>query len=134
MKSLKWFVLGIDNHSPTHGSRLTTHFIIYLIIAVIAVIGGVMYFRMAGTSSYILIIKDMKGQQEIRVNPGMDKVLEIEGPIGKTVVHIHEGKVWISESPCPDKTCIRMGKIPDNGGFIACLPNKVILRALFNTQ
>jgi hypothetical protein len=43
-------------------------------------------------------------------------------------VKIEGGKVWVSSSPCPDHICIEMGKIPDNGGFIACIPNRIIIR------
>jgi len=80
--------------------------------------------------SYRLIIKNYKNQQEMLVNNATNSILMIEGPLGNTEVHIQQGRVWVSGSPCPDKVCIHMGKIPDNGGFIACLPNRVIIRAL----
>ena len=89
------------------------------------------YSRFKTIESYQLVIKDFKNQQEILVDNTTNSVLMIEGPLGNTEVHIHQGKVWVSSSPCLDKICIHMGKIPDNGGFIACLPNRVIIRALF---
>ncbi len=111
---------------------LLTNRLFFFLIVGIAFIGVVYSLRSSTSTAYRLIIKNMSGQREISVNLKTEMTLEIEGPLGKTMVHIHQGKVWVSESPCPDKTCIKMGKIPDNGGFIACLPNKVILRALFN--
>ena len=112
-------------------SPLTNRFLFLLMVG-IALLGIVYYIRGSASSSYRLVIKDAGGQQEILVNQNTEMTLDIEGPLGKTVVHIHQGKVWVSDSPCPDKICIHMGKIPDNGGFIACLPNRVILRGLFN--
>ncbi|NLJ49061.1 MAG: NusG domain II-containing protein [Candidatus Atribacteria bacterium] len=98
----------------------------------IALVGIMVFFRFhtKAIGSYRLVIKNFKNQQEVLVNDETNSVLMIEGPLGMTEVHIHQGKVWVSHSPCPDKLCIHMGKIPDNGGFIACLPNRVIIRAI----
>lgn len=39
---------------------------------------------------------------------------------------IKDKKVWISEASCPNKDCIKRGKIWENGEYIACLPNQMI--------
>ena len=54
--------------------------------------------------------------------------LEVPGPLGKTVVHISGGKVWVSDSPCRQKLCISAGAIDSPGAFNACLPNRVLMR------
>lgn len=107
-------------------------FLVLLLLG-IALVGMIVFFhsRFKTIESYQLVIKNFKNQQEILVDNTTNSVLMIEGPLGNTEVHIHQGKVWVSSSPCLDKICIHMGKIPDNGGFIACLPNRVIIRALF---
>ncbi|MBP8933174.1 MAG: NusG domain II-containing protein [Candidatus Atribacteria bacterium] len=114
---------------PSWNNRL-----LILILFGIALIGMLAFFlfRSKTIGSYRLIIKDANGQREIVVNDRTDSVLFIEGPLGNTEVKIHQGKVWVIDSPCADKVCIHMGKIPDNGGFIACLPNRVIIRALLD--
>jgi len=40
-------------------------------------------------------------------------------------IHIEKGKVFVSDSPCKDKVCVKSGKI--NKGSIACLPQKVVI-------
>ncbi|MCX6089536.1 MAG: NusG domain II-containing protein [Candidatus Atribacteria bacterium] len=105
----------------------------YLIIAVAAVVGVFLFFRHLPFSSYSLQIKTRDGEQEMWITPGRSETLVVDGPLGKTTIQIQEGKVWVTDSPCQDKICIHMGKIPDNGGFIACLPNKVILRSVGKT-
>lgn len=107
-----------------------------LLLFGIASIGMMVFFRFhaKANGSYRLVIKNFKTQQEVLVNNETNNILMIEGPLGITEVHIHQGKVWVSSSPCPDKVCIHMGKIPDNGGFIACLPNRVIIRALLQDK
>ncbi len=44
---------------------------------------------------------------------------------GTNTVVIEDGYVYMKEANCPDKTCVRTGKIKDNSHDIICLPNKV---------
>ena len=47
----------------------------------------------------------------------------VNGPLGKTVFQIMDGKVRIIDSPCAGKQCIHQGtNLP-----LVCLPNKVII-------
>ena len=57
-----------------------------------------------------------------------DQTLAVPGPLGKTIVEIHDGYMHVSESPCSNKLCIKTGKIHLTGQLIACLPNKVVAR------
>ncbi|HHF09297.1 MAG TPA: hypothetical protein ENL28_01645 [Candidatus Atribacteria bacterium] len=84
------------------------------------------YFA-GSTRNYSVCIESVEGTKIIQVTPEFKEELQISGPLGKTVIRVEDGKVWVVSSPCPNKTCMRMGKIPDNGGFIACLPNKVLI-------
>ncbi|NLY05725.1 NusG domain II-containing protein [Candidatus Sordicultor fermentans] len=77
---------------------------------------------------YSILLETQDQIIELKVTPRTEKVITLEGPLGETIVKIEGGKVWVSSSPCPDHICIEMGKIPDNGGFIACIPNRIIIR------
>ncbi len=91
--------------------------------------------------SYIIInsgFSGLKKNQKLMLNvsaPGgewiypLDKSMEIgvEGPLGTTIVHIDNGKAWISESPCKNKICIAAGDISTYNAWVACLPNKVLI-------
>jgi len=55
------------------------------------------------------------------------KLLEVPGPLGNTTVIIRDGQVWIQDSPCREKICIKMGKIKRPGEQAVCLPNRVII-------
>lgn len=54
-----------------------------------------------------------------------DRVVEIQGLIGITVMQIEDSKVRFLESPCSGKDCLH-GEIASNGEQIACLPNGVL--------
>jgi len=56
------------------------------------------------------------------------RTVALEGPLGMTEMEIAAGRVGILSSPCPNKTCIRMGKASHEGDVIACVPNGLIVR------
>jgi hypothetical protein len=39
-----------------------------------------------------------------------------------------DGSIAFIESDCPDKVCIRSGRLKYAGQFAACLPNKILLK------
>jgi hypothetical protein len=53
--------------------------------------------------------------------------LRVPGPLGETVVVIEEGSVRVVSSPCPEKICIKTGRISKPGQWIACLPNRIFI-------
>ncbi|MBN1799177.1 MAG: NusG domain II-containing protein [Spirochaetales bacterium] len=54
-------------------------------------------------------------------------LISVEGPLGRTVIEINEGAVSVRSSPCPEKTCVKSGKVSLPGEWIACLPNQVLI-------
>jgi hypothetical protein len=56
-----------------------------------------------------------------------EETIEVPGPLGTTVVRIHEHEAWVEDSPCDNKTCVAAGHIGANGQWVACLPNNVFL-------
>jgi hypothetical protein len=58
----------------------------------------------------------------------VDREIRVAGPLGDTIVEIQNGAVRIKDSPCPNKTCIAAGSIERTGQWLACLPNRVMIR------
>lgn len=46
----------------------------------------------------------------------------------KNIVVIENGSVYMKYADCPDKLCVKMGKINKDGADINCLPNRVRVR------
>ena len=44
---------------------------------------------------------------------------------GSNILVIAEGQAWLSEADCPDRLCVRQGKIHYTGQSIICLPNRL---------
>ncbi len=57
-----------------------------------------------------------------------ETTVEVEGPLGTTVVRVEGGKARIVSSPCPKKLCVHMGSISKAGEMVVCVPNRVVVR------
>ena len=53
-------------------------------------------------------------------------VKEING--GTNRIRIENGYVYMEYADCPDKLCIKQGKISDSSRDIVCLPNRVTVK------
>ena len=62
-----------------------------------------------------------------RFSLATDREVVVHGPLGETHIAIEHGEARITDSPCPTKTCIQQGPISTSSGWIACLPNQILL-------
>lgn len=46
---------------------------------------------------------------------------------GTNIIQIDHGQAFVSEADCPDKLCMRQGKISRPGAMIVCLPNRFVV-------
>ena len=77
------------------------------------------------TGNRVVISIDGKIYREIDLN--ISESIRIENSYGFNEIQINSGKVYINKADCPDKTCIRTGKISKAGDVIACLPHKILI-------
>ena len=54
-------------------------------------------------------------------------LIKVPGPLGDTLIEINDGTVRVLSSPCPMKTCMKMGIRSHAGEIIVCVPNQVIV-------
>ena len=50
------------------------------------------------------------------------------GPLGETTVLCQDGHVWVADSCCPNKLCVKTGKVRAMGQIIVCVPNEIVIR------
>ena len=62
-----------------------------------------------------------------RYSLATDREVVVHGPLGDTHIIIEKGSAKIIDSPCPTKTCVQQGAISTSRGWIACLPNQILL-------
>lgn len=81
-------------------------------------------FQHSGDTGY-LIIEDSKGRLIYPLSEECDVVLE--GPVGKSHIHIGKDSARFVHSDCPDKLCVQSGPVEKPGDWAACLPNQVFI-------
>ncbi|RKY79648.1 hypothetical protein DRQ07_06170, partial [candidate division KSB1 bacterium] len=104
---------------------LTAGDLIIILLILIAGLVSLYYPRQNGSIVYIKVNGEIKGVYNL--NNKNKQTITIAGKKGTMKVEIQEGRVWVSESSCPNKLCIKMGKIHKNGEMIVCVPNRVII-------
>ena len=57
-----------------------------------------------------------------------NRVIEIEGVLGKSVIVIQDGRAYFKSSPCQNHVCVQMGAVCEENDWAACLPNDVFIR------
>ncbi len=64
----------------------------------------------------------------VPLNEKIDKTFSI-AQNEHVIFHLYEdGSIRFEESDCPDKVCIKSGRLKFIGSSTACLPNKIILK------
>ena len=99
----------------------------FLAFFIAIAVTGLIAFQAYGNQSGTLQVS-IKGDSGEWLFPlESDRTIEIEGPLGITVVVIEDGAVRVPSSPCREKTCVKSGPVNKPGRWIACLPNRVII-------
>lgn len=101
------------------------HYIEAVVILALLVAGFVFLlltetFAEAGNTVVVTVDGEAFGEYSLYV----DAVYEIGE--GNTLT-VSGGEAYMSHADCPDKTCIKMGRVFRFGERIICLPNRVIL-------
>ncbi len=104
-----------------------------LIISIIAIsllsIGGITYFKSRGQD--LLGIIEVNGEEINKINLLEVKetyTIKVENGSNYNIVEISPGSMRFVEATCPDKDCIRIGKLDSPGEISVCLPNNIIIR------
>lgn len=105
------------------------------------IILGVALLIMAATFFVTDVIKDSNenGSKTVVVSVGGEK--KEEYPLKKDGVYlidyshlgtnklvIKDGEAYIEEASCPDKQCVKQGRIRKTGEMLVCLPNRVVVK------
>lgn len=100
-------------------------------------IGGLILLSLAGYPFVRQFVKEgdtveieVDGKVYATVSLHSEQTLFVPGPLGHTEVVIQDGNVFVKDSPCRARICIRTGPITHGGHLIACVPNKVVVRVV----
>ena len=95
-----------------------------IVIAVLLLLAGVLWLVTAyGRQEGGVVVVRVDGVETERHSLAVDGTFPLNG--GTNILVIRDGQAWLSEADCPDKLCVKQGKIHYTGQVITCLPNRV---------
>lgn len=93
--------------------------VILVVIAVVAIgASAVAIYRLP---TYTVTVSAPDYERTFSLDKDADIALE------HITVHVKDGKVWVTDADCPDKTCVHTGVIGSAGQKIVCLPNRIVI-------
>jgi hypothetical protein len=103
--------------------------IVILVLLVFAIAFAVLY-RLINTdkSAVAEIYYNSELVETVDLNTGIDKTFSIPQD-DHVIFHLYkDGAIRFEESDCPDKICVKAGKLSIVGESAACLPNKIVIK------
>jgi hypothetical protein len=98
--------------------------LIILLAAGLTVFSAYAAYMKPQNSSRVVI----RGQEREWIFPlDTEETIVVPGPLGDTIVKIHDDRAWVESSPCQNQTCVASGHVRRQGSWAACLPNNVLL-------
>ncbi len=101
---------------------ITKKDLILLFVVLLAGIIGIVFMNSADKGKSAEIIVDGKTTKIISLDENYEK------QVNSVVVCCENGEIYIKESNCPDKVCMRSGRISKSGESIICAPNRVAVK------
>lgn len=93
-----------------------------LVVSVIIIAFALFFFYYSGESGEYVVV-NINGIEVERHSLKIDGTFSLNN--GSNILVIQDGKAYLIEANCPDKLCVKQGKIDKTGQCITCLPNKL---------
>ena len=98
------------------------------LVAVIGLAAVIISFPLlwrGGPADKAVVMLDGTVVQEVPLN--MTKRIEVQGPIGTTVIEVEPGRARVFADPGPHQYCVRQGWLTQANAVAICAPNHVSL-------
>ena len=120
----------IDKYLTLYDKILIAVIVIFSLIMIVYPFISAYFIGNEEQNSYIYIKDSSQNVRRIPVSDTYKEdpiIIEIEGPLGISVIEAHNGRVRLKEAPeeDPAKICEKTGWISRPGPSIICVPNKV---------
>lgn len=106
--------------------------LIIFLLVIVCFIGTFIYLiNRNKTELYVEICVNGRINDRFILETGNDSRKELNLETGNVLI-VENGAVYIKDADCPDKLCVKQGKITKAGQSIICLPNKLVVRIVGN--
>ena len=94
------------------------------LIAFFLLLSAVLFMALrAGQTDGAGVVVRVDGQEVARYSLAQNGRYELNG--GSNILIIEDGAAYLTDADCPDKLCVKQGKIRVSGQVITCLPNRL---------
>ncbi len=105
--------------------KIRPYDVLAIILSLAVFLGFTAYGMKFREETGYLLIEDSESQYLYPLSE--DRVITLTGPVGESVVEIHNGQARFTHSDCPDDLCVQMAPISEAGDWAACLPNQIFI-------
>lgn len=97
------------------------------VIMAIALLPGLYSHYWGGSGPGEAVRISAGGQADITVPLTSNRRFTVHGPLGDSIIEVHDGRVRFLSSPCRGKQCVHTGWLAHAGDLAACLPNGIMV-------
>lgn len=104
--------------------------IIIIVLALLCVLGIVSFALLKNLPSGTVAVISVDGEEYERIDLSAVKEaydIEISTDFGKNTVHVEPGAISVTSASCPDKVCVKQGRLSGGGVPIVCMPNRLVI-------
>lgn len=103
--------------------------IIIGIILIISLVSWIIYQNfMANKTPMAEIYYQSKLVKTVDLNQGVEQYFSIDENKNVLFHLFSDGSICFEKSDCPNKLCVKTGRISKPGQFAACIPNEILLK------
>ena len=104
-------------------------FIVFLILFFCVLISFAVFpFKSEGRGKYVNVYIDGKKEYSYIFDKNTDETVKIKNKYGYNEIIIRNKKVYVNDSDCKGKDCIKTGIIEKADSFIICSPHKLLIK------
>lgn len=105
---------------------------IALVVGILLIALAIWLIQRSRAKEGAYAIVTVEGNEVARYSLKVDGEWDLNG--GTNHLVIRGGEAWLSEANCPDKLCVKQGKVKLGGQTVVCLPNKLTVRIISDDE
>jgi len=94
----------------------------FLFLAVLCIVASFVMTQYSGSGGTAYVYKDGKLVKTLALK---DEPYMVE--LGTNTIYVEHDGVSMQSATCPDKLCVKQGKIKNSSRSIVCLPNRIVV-------
>ena len=100
--------------------------ILFLVLVGVALALSLVLYGKGSRGGIVVVQVDGKKMASYPLDRDRDVMIRVPGG-GYNHLMIRDGSCYLSDADCPDRLCVKQGKISKDGQSIICLPHRLVI-------